>query len=78
MVALAALAERMKTLFGSSKAPSEHKHGHNWDWGAVSCSALCPDDPLTARAWLTDEGLRPQARGSPPVLGTDRPIFLLT
>jgi hypothetical protein len=52
--------------------------GHNWDWGAVSGSALCPDDPLTARAWLTGEGLRPQARGAPPVLGTDRPIFLLT
>jgi hypothetical protein len=31
MVALAALAERMKTLFRFSKALSEHKHGHNWD-----------------------------------------------
>jgi hypothetical protein len=29
MVALAALAERMKTLFWFSKALSEHKHGHN-------------------------------------------------
>ena len=40
-VALAALAERMKTLFGFSKALSAHKYGHYWDWGAVSCSALC-------------------------------------
>ena len=78
MVALAALAERMKTLFGAAKAPSEHTPGHHSDWGSVSYAAFCPDDPLTACARLTGEGLRPQARGSLPVLGTERPIFLLT